>query len=157
MSPLPQPTARSVTLVALRVAIAAVFLYASADKIVHPDRFAEVVSDYQLLPEGLVNAFAAMLPWVELGAGLVLLIGRWLPGAALLTTGLTAMFMVAVALAMRHGGEAFHCGCFTTTQEGGPSATEVLARDALLLAACGALMALTFGSERRGGDGDGEA
>ncbi len=152
MTPRPAWTIRSVALLALRAAIGAVFIYASLDKIGHPDRFAEIVSDYGLLPETLVNPFAVALPWIELVTGLTLVAGCWLPGAALLSSGMTVLFMVAVGWAMVHGADKFHCGCFTTTQEGGPTPAGVLWRDAPLPAASIALLLLGFRGERREGD-----
>jgi uncharacterized membrane protein YphA (DoxX/SURF4 family) len=115
--------------------VAGVFIAASVDKIVHPDRFADIVLDYDLLPDGLVNVFAVCLPWVELLLGLFLIAGRWLPSASLLATGLTLMFMAAIGLNLARGNANLHCGCFSTSAEGGEEAAwGLLARDALLLA-----------------------
>jgi uncharacterized membrane protein YphA (DoxX/SURF4 family) len=122
-------------LLGLRVVVGAVFLYAAVDKIVHPDRFADVVWDYNLLPAALVNPFAVCLPWVELVAGLLLVTGAWVPSTALLTAGLTVMFLVAVGINLARGADGFHCGCFSTTQEGPSEAWSLMWRDALLLAA----------------------
>ena len=56
----------------LRLFVGGVFIAASVDKIIHVDRFADVVWDYQLLPATLVNAFSACLPWIELVLGVLL-------------------------------------------------------------------------------------
>jgi uncharacterized membrane protein YphA (DoxX/SURF4 family) len=138
------PSVRRAVTIALRAIVGFVFIYASLDKIVHPDRFAEIVGDYQLLPDGLVNPFAVMLPWIELVTGVCVVTGRWLAGGALVASGLTAVFMLAVTHVILGGASEFHCGCFTTTQEGGPSPAQVLWRDAWLLAACAALLALSL-------------
>jgi len=135
---------RRIVTVALRTVIGAVFIYASLDKIIHPDRFAEIVSDYQILPDPLVNPFSVTLPWVELVTGLFLVSGRWLASAASLAVGMTVTFMVAVGYAMVHGGEAYHCGCFTTSQEGGPSPPDVLWRDAVLLLGAVSLLVVSW-------------
>ena len=66
--------------------------------------------------------------------GALLITGRWLPSAALLSAGMTLVFMIATAYALATGVEDFHCGCFSTSQEDGPSPGEALARDAILLA-----------------------
>ena len=120
--------------IALRATVAAVFIWASLDKIAHPDRFADIVWDYGILPEGLVNLFAVGLPWVELVLGVFLLAGIWVPSAALLASGLTVMFMVALAVGLSRG-EEFHCGCFSTAQEGTGSGWDLMWKDALLLTA----------------------
>jgi uncharacterized membrane protein YphA (DoxX/SURF4 family) len=123
-------------LLALRLVIAGVFVSASLDKIIHPDRFADITLDYELLPDRLINLFAICLPWVELFLGLFLIVGRWIPSASLLATGLTLMFMAAISIGLAHGNEQLRCGCFSTSVEGGKEgAWGLLARDALLLAA----------------------
>ena len=119
----------------LRLAVGGVFIAASPDKIIHPDRFADVVWDYQLLPAWAVNAFSACLPWVELVMGVLLITGLWLPSGALLASGLTVMFMVAVGVNLVRGTEHFHCGCFGTGQEGAAEGWGLMWRDSLLLAA----------------------
>jgi uncharacterized membrane protein YphA (DoxX/SURF4 family) len=120
----------------LRIAglvIGGVFIYASLDKIIHPDRFADVVHEYDMLPLLGVNAFALAMPWVELVAGIALVIGVWRRAAALLAVGLTIAFMVAISQAQLRGLR-IECGCFNVS---GMSATEaswgLFARDALLL------------------------
>ncbi len=131
-------------IVALRLIVGVVFIYASLDKIVHPDRFAEIVWDYELLPESLVNPFSVCLPWVELVMGVLLLVGVWVPGGALLATAMTVMFMMAVGHALSRGAEDFHCGCFTTVQEGPEEAWGVMRRDAVLLGGTILLFCLSF-------------
>ena len=122
----------------LRVAgvfVGATFVYASLDKIVHPDRFADVVNDYQMLPMLLVNAFALVMPWLEMTTGAALIVGVWRRGAGLLAVGLTVAFMVAIAQAEARGLE-IECGCFDVS---GMSATEaswdLFVRDVGLLVA----------------------
>jgi uncharacterized membrane protein YphA (DoxX/SURF4 family) len=115
--------------------VGGVFIYASLDKIAHPDRFADVVNDYQMLPPLLVNGFALAMPWTEMVAGAALVLGLWRRAAGLLAAALTIAFMVAVAQAEMRGLE-IECGCFDVS---GLSATQaswdLFARDALLLAA----------------------
>lgn len=115
--------------------VGAVFIYASLDKIAHPDQFADIVNDYRMLPPLLVNAFALAMPWTEMVAGAALVLGLWRRAAGLLAAALTVAFMVAIAQAEIRGLE-IECGCFDVT---GLSATQaswdLFARDALLLAA----------------------
>jgi uncharacterized membrane protein YphA (DoxX/SURF4 family) len=123
-------------MLALRIAVGGVFIWASVDKIIRVDRFADVVWDYQLLPAGLVNAFAACLPWIELVVGVLLIGGVWLPSGSLLAAGMTVMFMVAIGINLARGPEHFHCGCFGTGQEGAGQGWSLMWRDAILLASC---------------------
>jgi uncharacterized membrane protein YphA (DoxX/SURF4 family) len=137
---------------ALRLGIAAIFLWAALDKIAHPDRFADIVNDYNLLPRVLVNPFAVILPWVEVVVAAFLALGIWVPSAALLATGMTVMFMGAITAALAQGYADLHCGCFTTSQEGRGEAWGLLWRDGVLLAACAWLFWRTWrtGSVPRG-------
>jgi uncharacterized membrane protein YphA (DoxX/SURF4 family) len=131
-------------ILALRLIVAAFFIYAAVDKIVHPDRFADVVWDYQILPEWIVNLFAVVLPWVEVAVGFTLIAGIWLPSSAGLATAMMVMFTVAVTVSLVRGDDAFHCGCFSTTQEGAGSGWDLLWRDGLILLACLALLRLVW-------------
>ena len=120
---------------ALRLVIAAVFLWAARDKLVHPDQFADIVHDYNLLPLSLVNAFAVCLPWAEVTVAVFLVLGIWVQSAALVATGMTVMFMGAITAALLQQNQ-INCGCFTTSQEGQREAWGLLWRDAVLLAGC---------------------
>ena len=140
--------ARRWLVLSLRLVVGAVFIYASVDKIVHPDRFAEIVWDFDMLPDGLVNPFAACLPWIELVMGVSLIAGLWVPSAAIISLGMTVMFMMAVGHALAQGAEDFHCGCFSTIQEGPEEAWGIMWRDAVLLAGTVWLFLATFASSQ---------
>jgi len=143
------PRLRRWIMVGVRLVIAAVFISASIDKIIHPDRFADIVWDYQLLPMSLANLFAVCLPWIELALGLLLVVGCWVPSASLVAFGLTAMFMAALGLALASGTAELHCGCFSTSGEGGKEeAWGLLARDALLLVGCAWLFVTSWAVEQ---------
>ena len=58
-----------------RLLVGGVFVYASLDKILNPSEFAKVVYNYQILPLPLSNLLAMSLPWLELFAGLAIVIG----------------------------------------------------------------------------------
>ena len=96
-----------------RIALGGIFLYASVDKILKPQAFAEAVYNYQILPEGVVNLAALVLPWVEVLIGICLIGGFWLPGATLLGTGLLTVFIGALVFNQARGIDV-HCGCFST-------------------------------------------
>ncbi len=78
--------------ISARILLGGIFVIASLDKILHPGAFAEIIHNYQILPDILINLTAIILPWVELLLGLFLVIGLWQPGAALLSTILLAVF-----------------------------------------------------------------
>ena len=77
--------------------------------------FAEAVQQYHILPSWLLGVGAVCLPGVELVCGLCLLAGgSLLPGAALLTAGLSALFLLANISALIRGLNV-SCGCFGLT------------------------------------------
>ncbi len=98
---------------AARLYLAYVFLAACWFKILDPASFAVDVATYQFLPLALVNLFAIVLPFVELAAGVQLLIGFRVRAAALLVAGMMAMFMVALGFALAKGLD-LSCGCFAS-------------------------------------------
>jgi len=64
-------------IVVVRILLGAVFLWASLDKIIDPSKFARDISNYHIIPFGLENIIAIVLPWLEffIGSGLILMIG----------------------------------------------------------------------------------
>lgn len=97
----------------LRLIVGGAFIAAGALKIAAPDKFVLAVSNYRLVPHELLNAVAIFLPWIELVAGAFVLVGVWLRPAALLLTGLTAVFFAVIVSALARGLN-IECGCFGT-------------------------------------------
>lgn len=117
-----------------RLYLGGVFLFACWHKIVHPDSFAVDVATYQILPLPLVNLFAITLPWVELGAGLMLVLGFRARSGALLTSGMMVMFIVALIIALAKGLD-MSCGCFASQgSEEDPISYRTVLRDLCWLA-----------------------
>ncbi len=118
-----------------RVYLGAVFLLASYHKLLDPRSFALDVATYQLLPLGWVNLFALLLPWVELFAGVMLIVGLRVRAASLLVSGMMVAFMVALGWAL-HLGLDMSCGCFASqAASGGDSISwRTMARDGSWLA-----------------------
>ncbi len=119
----------------LAILIGLVFIWASLDKLRYPDRFADIVRDYDLLPLAFVNAFALVMPWLEVVTGVALIAGLWRRAAGLLSVGLFSLFLIAIAQALLRGLK-IECGCFDVS---GMTASEagwnLFARDVVLLAA----------------------
>ncbi len=70
------------SILVLRIILGGIFVYASTDKILHPAAFAEMIYNYQIVPDFLINLSALVLPWLELFIGVCLISGKWMPGAA---------------------------------------------------------------------------
>jgi uncharacterized membrane protein YphA (DoxX/SURF4 family) len=114
---------------AARVILGCIFIVASLDKIIHPELFARTVYNYQLLPEVAVNVVALWIPWLEMVAGLCLLLGFWVRGSVLLLTGLLLVFLGALGFNLARGLDVA-CGCFSTTSKNSVTALTLL-RDSL--------------------------
>ena len=80
--------------------IGLVFLAAALGKISDPAAFAKQIHYFRLLPGGLENTVAIMLPWIELIAALALLLRAHPRSGAIVTAGLMVMFVVVVAAAL---------------------------------------------------------
>jgi len=125
----------------LGLALGAVFVYASLDKIADPTAFARVVYRYQVVgPNALVgtlpaNLVAVTLPWLELLAGLLLMTGVWRREAAAVVAALLAIFVAGVASTMWRGLDIENCGCFTVSGAGRAAGWGLILTDLLLLAA----------------------
>jgi len=122
-------------LVVLRIAVAAAFIVASWEKIVYPDAFARIIERYQLLPVALVPLVALWLPWTELVAGVMLLVGVWARAVGLLLSFLTLVFIAALVQAMARGID-IQCGCYSLDPLADPRTWSSLWQELLLLTAC---------------------
>ena len=96
---------------AFRLVLGGLFVYAGAVKVLEPLAFAQNVRNYQLVGQSLSFVAAIILPWLEILAGLALILGVWTRGAALVVTGLLVFFIVLTAVTMARGLDV-DCGCF---------------------------------------------
>jgi uncharacterized membrane protein YphA (DoxX/SURF4 family) len=100
-----------------RLVVGVVFIYASLDKVAHPAAFAEIVNNYQILPHSLINITAILLPWIELVAGLLLVLGVWSRGNSLIFSVMLIVFIAAIGYNISRGLD-FNCGCFDVSEDG---------------------------------------
>lgn len=96
-----------------RLYLGVIFVLASLHKIADPGTFALDVATYDMLPLALINPTAIILPYIELVAGVLIIIGWRTRAAALLITGMMAIFVVAVSVALAKGIDT-SCGCFAS-------------------------------------------
>jgi len=115
-----------------RLIVGITFLYASLDKIAHPDEFARVVYNYKILPGFLINIFAITLPWVELFCGLFLILGLFVQSSSLIISLLLISFIIALSVNFLKGID-IACGCFTTDPNAKKEGAWLLTRDIVLL------------------------
>lgn len=115
----------------LRIVLGAVFVYAGIVKIMDPVAFAGSIAAYKILPYFGNYLAAAILPWIEVICGIMLITGyRW-RSAAIIILVLNVNFLLALASTLIRGLD-IDCGCF---RQGGEktSAWAAIGRDMVLL------------------------
>jgi putative oxidoreductase len=124
--------------VRVQIGLGAIFVVAALPKVADPPSFAHMIYNYRLVPGAAVNALALVMPWVELLAGLALILGVWPREAAALAGLLLLVFIAAIGFNLVRG-HAVDCGCFDV-HSAGKSREEllgemrwVLIRDAAIL------------------------
>ena len=95
----------------VQIALGAIFVVAALPKISDPPSFAHMIYNYRLLPGGLVNITALIMPWVEILAGLALILGVWVRPARWIVGAMLVMFIIAIAINLARDN-AIDCGCF---------------------------------------------
>jgi uncharacterized membrane protein YphA (DoxX/SURF4 family) len=95
----------------VRLGLAAVWLVSGGIKAADPAQTYLAVQAYQVLPAGLVSSVAVVLPFAEIGLGLVLLAGVGTRLGAALSGLLLVSFIIGVAQAWARG-LTIDCGCF---------------------------------------------
>ena len=110
MGPLPRLLADERVATLCRIAIGALFIYAASSKF-DAIEFAQKVNNYRLLPAALVNLVAVALPFVELFAGVLLVVGFRVRAGSLTVVGLLCCFVFAMGYVWAKGIDV-ECGCF---------------------------------------------
>lgn len=109
------------------------FIYASYHKILAPGDFAKIVYGYGLFPHVVINLIAIILPFMELAAGLALILGIYPRSAVLIINAMLIAFIVVLSINLIRGHE-FNCGCFSAKDAGYFSSAEsTLIRDIIYL------------------------
>ena len=97
----------------LQFVVGGAFVFAGVLKMADPEKFAIDVSNFRLLPYAMIHPVAIILPGIEVVAGALVLAGIRLKASALVISGLTAIFFIAIVLALARGLN-IECGCFGT-------------------------------------------
>ena len=108
-----------------RLVLGGVLVAAGALKIPHPDKSAMAVRAYELLPTSIATVFGYSLPWVEVGIGLLLIVGVAVKINAAIGTFLMVLFVIAISQAWARG-LSIDCGCFGNGGQIDPSKTRYL-------------------------------
>jgi len=121
----------------LRVAIAALFLFAAITKLVDPSSFAQQIANYQLTPWLATAVLSVFFPALELCVAISLLLGRWESGALVWVAILLTIFSGALLSAIVRG-LSIDCGCFGRSIENTGTLWPLI-RNLVLLAVTGFL------------------
>jgi putative oxidoreductase len=137
--PAPQKSSKGVNWFLLRIAgavLGGLFFYAGWQKNLRSYEFADAVLAYQLGPVWLAGVVAAVLPWVELTAGSLLVVGLKRRSCLLIIALLLAAFLLIMLVTLARGLN-IDCGCGLFFQrQVGPAA---LLEDLAFLAWAGGL------------------
>jgi uncharacterized membrane protein YphA (DoxX/SURF4 family) len=110
-------------LLGARLVLGGSFLWLGANKVSDPVAFLKLIREYDLVPVGtpwLLNGMAAVLPWLEIWVGVLLLLGLAVRGAAVVMGLMLVVFTTAItlrALDIQAASELafcaikFDCGC----------------------------------------------
>jgi hypothetical protein len=96
---------------ALILGLAAVFFYASVDKLRDPLQFADSIAAFAILPAPLISPFALSLPVFEVGCGLLLLWPSTRRVGLMAVALVSVMFFAALSSSLLRG-LTLDCGCF---------------------------------------------
>lgn len=112
-----------------RWVLGGMFLFACYHKIVEPAHFAKIIYGYYLFPDFSINLIAIILPFLELFAGIALILGIYPRSAVLIINAILFAFIVAISINLIRGHE-FDCGCFSFGVAGDTfSVAQLLIRD----------------------------
>jgi hypothetical protein len=117
-------------LVLSRLLLASVFLLSARSKLRDRRGFVHLVVAYRILPLPLARLYGHLLPWLEAGLGLWLLLGVTAQYAGALAGLLLLSFAFAVSINLLRRRRYLACGCFGSHETLGPA---TLLREVLLL------------------------
>jgi len=121
----PSWTGRDLLVLGARLALGTLFIYMGMNKALEPIDFLKAIREYRMIPEQpplLINLIAALLPWIEVTCGVLLVLGIAVRGNALLLLVMLVAFTIIVTLRALHIYHTenipfcaikFDCGCGT--------------------------------------------
>ncbi|MEA2164919.1 MAG: hypothetical protein QOK37_3046 [Thermoanaerobaculia bacterium] len=103
--------------VRVQIALGAIFVIAAWPKIADPPSFAHMIYNYRLVPGSLINFSALVMPWIEMLAGLALILGVWKSAARNVVGAMLVIFIIAISINLSRDN-AIDCGCFNVSDRG---------------------------------------
>jgi len=95
----------------IRLVLAGVLLYAGAVKIFEPHAARDAILAYRIFPPSFAPVLGYALPTLEIGLGMLLLLGLFVRFAGLATALLMLGFVIGIASVWLRG-YSIDCGCF---------------------------------------------
>jgi len=86
----------------LRIPLGLYFAGARLMKIKAPQDFIGVVQSYKVIPEPFSTLYAILLPYIEVGTGVMLVMGIWTTLAAFVCSLMLTSFLIALGLRDHH-------------------------------------------------------
>ena len=93
-----------------RIYVALIFILSGLDKINDLESFAQSIENYKLFPIYSINVLAITIPWIELIAGGLLLLGLFIKENSLIISIMLILFTAAIITALFRGLD-IECGC----------------------------------------------
>ena len=87
-----------------------IFIYFSYDKILDPKLFSDIVKNYDIIPFGLENLGALVLPFIEFLIGICLIFGIFINTSVIVSIILLVFFILLIGQAFLRG-KSIDCGC----------------------------------------------
>ena len=126
---------------ACRFVLGAVFVLAGGMKVAHPAAFFSDLLGFGVpFPEMFLRFVAAGLPWLEVLAGLGLLLNFWPETVRPVVSGLCLIFVLMLGQAVARGLD-LNCGCFGPDARGWFERPDVALARAVILSAASLYLA----------------
>ena len=97
----------------LRAALGGIFIVSGFQKLLSPPQnFAAVIEKFEIIQGPVAALLSVTLPWVELVAGILFVLGLWTTAALAILWLMNTVFIGALASALVRGLPIDQCGCF---------------------------------------------
>lgn len=94
-----------------RWTLAAVMAVAAVGKLLDQRHFIDTVLDYRILPTLVAQLFARVVPGLELGAAILLVVDSQMAWGVMLSGLMLMIFTLAAIINMARGNNVVQCGC----------------------------------------------
>jgi putative oxidoreductase len=119
------------------------FVYAGSVKAWEPTAFLDDIRSFELIPDPYAGIVALFLPYLEIFAGLAVMLSLFRKGGLAVLVTCLILFLGAIMSAWFREID-IRCGCFGSQGDAASNYMELMARDLVLLAWGGWLLRLEF-------------